>query len=44
MTIAVAILAMSLMFSGLFWTLFVDMPAAGRQLAAARQRRKDPSA
>lgn len=44
MTIAVAILAMVLIFSGLAWTLVVDMPAAGRQLAAARQSRKDPSA
>lgn len=43
MTVAVALLAMSLIFSGLAWTLFVDMPAAGRQLAAAR-RRKDLSA
>lgn len=41
MTIVLAILAMALMFSGLAWTLFVDMPAAGRQL---RQARKDPSA
>lgn len=41
MTIALGILAMALIFSGLAWTLFVDMPAAGRQLAA---RRKDPSA
>ena len=41
MTIVLAILAMALMFSGLAWTLFVDMPAAGRHLAA---RCKDPSA
>jgi len=44
MTIAVAILAMALIFSGLAWTLFVDMPAAGHRLAAARQSRKDLSA
>ena len=41
MTVAISILAMSLIFSGLAWTVFVDMPAAGRQLAA---RRKDSSA
>ncbi len=51
MTLALGILAMGLMFAGVFWTLFHDAPQIARQIKTLRaeqarheQRRKNPSA